>query len=608
VKLNMENRTTESNHYSHEHSPDGKTFLKGKMLFRYDKESERNHLEERIRKLEELVLSQLCSQDKVDTIVIEEKKEADTIVIEEKKEDVLDGLKLERSNSVQYVAYRSYSPSFEKNLRKRAGSIDLNDATQVSNTEKKNENNLETIKHGEEMKEDNVAYKRDDDDPTQILMNTKKSSDPPKITTNSDFFSWKDYLKLEILGEGQMHPKFSMKAAKETDATLEEFLCVPTRLEILLFFGFAVCADSFLYVLTFLPIRFCFSLLRLLFTLVWKKDFLKFHRRHFFYLQQMLIVIIVYRCVLYKISVSMVYHWVRGQNMLKLYVLMAMVEVFDRLLCSFGQDTMDSLYWNTTSRPSHMRTMVSLVVAIVYASIHSLILFVHVATLNVAMNSADNAFLTILLSNNFAEIKSTVFKKYNKQNLFKITTSDICERFKLALFLCWILLLNYCQDSKANNDIFYGHYAKMCMMVFIAEVAADWIKHAFITKFNFIKSSVYEDYLLILAGDVTGIGHGDVNIDHTHAVVKRVGLAQIPLACVMFRFMGEAMRYWSLHQEICVDWKIYIFQFWFFFFIFKIFLGISVAFMLRRIIAKAPPNNNYELISISEQKQKKAVV
>ena len=52
-------------------------------------------------------------------------------------------------------------------------------------------------------------------------------------------------------------------------------------------------------------------------------------------------------------------------------------------------------------------------------TIHSLFLFVHVATLSVAVNSADNALMTLLIGGNFAEIKSTVFKKYNKQNLFK---------------------------------------------------------------------------------------------------------------------------------------------------------------------------------------------
>jgi hypothetical protein len=226
--------------------------------------------------------------------------------------------------------------------------------------------------------------------------------------------------------------------------------------------------------------------------------------------------------------------------MIKLYVLIAIVEVFDRLLCSLGQDCLDSLYWNTTRRPRSSRWVVAVVVVLVYAMVHSFLLFVHVATLNVAMNSADQALLTLLISGNFAEIKSTVFKKYNKPNLFKITASDICERFKLALFLGLVLILNICQGMDQKMVM---SYCQMCGIVWCAEWLSDWIKHSFITKFNYISSNIYPQYALLLAGDVTGIGHEGVNLDHSHAVVKRIGFAQIPLVCVMARYLREAAKY-----------------------------------------------------------------
>ena len=77
--------------------------------------------------------------------------------------------------------------------------------------------------------------------------------------------------------------------------------------------------------------------------------------------------------------------------MIKLYVLIAIVEVFDRLMCSLGQDCLDSMYWNTTRRPRSSRMLISVSVVVVYTAMHSLILLLHVATLNVAMNSADEA-------------------------------------------------------------------------------------------------------------------------------------------------------------------------------------------------------------------------
>lgn len=86
-------------------------------------------------------------------------------------------------------------------------------------------------------------------------------------------------------------------------------------------------------------------------------------------------------------------------------------------------------------------------------------------------------------------------------------------------------------------------YYMMCLIVMVAELISDWIKHSFITKFNLIKSTAYFDYALILSGDVTGIGHEGLNLDYTHAAVKRIGLAQIPLVCVTARYLHEALRF-----------------------------------------------------------------
>lgn len=329
------------------------------------------------------------------------------------------------------------------------------------------------------------------------------------------------------------------ESTPNVDVQMEEFVRVPSQLEYLLNFGFFICVDSFLYILTVLPLKFLWSIL--LMGSSWTGKY-RFHRRHFYTVIQVFIIYFTYRVVLVPISIGHLYHWIRGQAMLKLYVLIAIVEVFDRLMCCMGQDCLDSMYWNTTRRPRSTRMLVSVTVVMVYVICHTLILFVHVATLNVAINSADHALLTVLISGNFAEIKSTVFKKYNRPNLFKVTASDICERFKLALFLTLVLMLNLCQGMDWQMTI---DYLTMCAYVWAAEILADWIKHSFITKFNFITSKVYPEYALLLAGDVTGIGHEGVNLDHSHAVVKRIGFAQIPLVCVMLRLVTEAGRYYS---------------------------------------------------------------
>lgn len=46
-----------------------------------------------------------------------------------------------------------------------------------------------------------------------------------------------------------------------------------------------------------------------------------------------------------------------------------------------------------------------------------------------AINSSNKALLTIMMSNNFVELKGSVFKKFDKNNLFQViikNLQDIC--------------------------------------------------------------------------------------------------------------------------------------------------------------------------------------
>ena len=55
--------------------------------------------------------------------------------------------------------------------------------------------------------------------------------------------------------------------------------------------------------------------------------------------------------------------------------------------------------------------------------IHTLLLLVQATTLSVAINSYNNALITIMVSNNFVELKGSVFKKFETNNLFQMSCS-----------------------------------------------------------------------------------------------------------------------------------------------------------------------------------------
>ena len=166
------------------------------------------------------------------------------------------------------------------------------------------------------------------------------------------------------------------------------------------------------------------------------------------------------------IDPSILYHSIRGQSMVKLYVIFNVCEVADKLLCSFGLDIMNSLLAPSevppngvqqqtpissptlrkssthsstvlptsptgrapaTSSVRHLKPITYFLLAVLYTFLHSMVLFYQVITLNVAINSYNNALLTLLLSNQFVEIKGSVFKKFEKDNLFQLSCSGILE-------------------------------------------------------------------------------------------------------------------------------------------------------------------------------------
>lgn len=232
-------------------------------------------------------------------------------------------------------------------------------------------------------------------------------------------------------------------------------------------------------------------------------------------------------CVaLRQINMSQIYHFIRGQSMIKLYVLTSMLEIVDKLLCSFGQDAFDALHWHTRFNPRSVQMALTFLMVTGYVSLHSAVYFLHVATLTVVINSVDSALITVLILNNFAELKSFVLKKFDCNNLFQLACSDITERFQMFLFLALILIVAVAQAGSTWPETLLS-FSKIGLMMFVSEVFADWFKHAFINKFNMINASVYQDFAYVLRNDILSNQKDEVILDHTYSVTRRLGLSQV---------------------------------------------------------------------------------
>ena len=71
-------------------------------------------------------------------------------------------------------------------------------------------------------------------------------------------------------------------------------------------------------------------------------------------------------------------------------------------------------------------------ISLVYVVLHTIVLFYHAVALSISLNSHNNILITLLISNNFVELKGSVFKKCERENLFQVVGMPVhFKRFQL---------------------------------------------------------------------------------------------------------------------------------------------------------------------------------
>lgn len=89
------------------------------------------------------------------------------------------------------------------------------------------------------------------------------------------------------------------------------------------------------------------------------------------------------------------------------------------------------------------------------------------------------------------ELKGSVFKKFDKNNLFQVSCSDVRERLHLSVLL-FIVVLQTMKEYTWKEERFWI-LAPDCVLVLTFEVIIDWVKHAFITRY--LSNNLYIKYL-----------------------------------------------------------------------------------------------------------------
>ncbi|CEF63477.1 Transmembrane anterior posterior transformation protein 1 homolog [Strongyloides ratti] len=418
-------------------------------------------------------------------------------------------------------------------------SNDLVSEEEIPKTDKKERKKLtiklETCKKPEEIVDDKDEAKEIDEE-DEILNEENNNKEQSKVRNlkKCKFTIWQFFI--DEISRGYCLQNDS-KRFTEKRRKVYAFLKIPWELEKFFLFGIFQCIDAFIYVFTFLPIKILFNFLSILLNFKnWSSsDSINVIK---------LLTIVICSTLMQFIDTSVIYHQVRGQAIIKLYIFYNMLEVVDKLCSSFGQDTFDALYL-TVSEQDKVKKIPHIIVlfifSLVFSSMHTFIILLQATTLNVAFNSHNQALLTIMISNNFVELKGSVFKKFGKPNLFQMACSDVRERFHTFILLVVVVLRNM---TAVNWQI--DHFVEMWLdlvLVIFAEIAIDWFKHAFITKFNEINADIYKDFTLTLAFDVVRCKEENAFTDFSDQVARRMGFIPIHLLILLLRIISQSVSF-----------------------------------------------------------------
>lgn len=323
----------------------------------------------------------------------------------------------------------------------------------------------------------------------------------------------------------------------ERDRVYNAILFVPYQLERFLLVGIAVCLDSFLGILTLLPIRFLRAVRSISSGRSTTTDRARLKGDELFdILSMFMFTVVVF--FLYKVDVGAVYFWMKDmtQEFLKLSVLYTALDLGDKICCSFGVDALEALSASCTQATEAPRWWSVRIIGILasdtlVASVllvgHAAVLMAQAMVFGVAMNSKKNTLIALLIAANFAEIKGTVLKRFDSTRLYILACQDTVERFHLIAVLLFVIV----EEMTSSGHSFVNQRLLMqCFYVFMSEVVIDVVKHAVLGKFNEVRPGVYREFMKDLSENVAA--------SHSHNSHKIVGLEPFAPAALFLRVAG----------------------------------------------------------------------
>ncbi|WEJ92792.1 hypothetical protein PSN45_000248 [Yamadazyma tenuis] len=389
-------------------------------------------------------------------------------------------------------------------------------------------------------------------------------------------------LELNIPGNSKQKSGYAHSADVSDHEAYEQIIDmvkIPWVLEKFMGLGLMICTNSFLTLFTLVPIRIVVITFMAVQSTISEKSYTwqlisqKFRSVRRDVLTVVLILLSLSVLSLPPIDISKIYHDVRRQAQIKLYVTFGVLEVADKLCSSIGQNILGitfDLIESPPTRKNYFSTVLFFLGSVAYLCLHAYVLLYQTVSLNVAANSYSNALLTLLFSNQFSELRGSVFKKFDREGLFQLSMADLTERFQLSLMLGMITLRNILQLNSIGSGMipsswqtwnkWFGALFGPSIVVLGSEILVDWLKHCYISKFNRIKPRVYYNFIYVLALDYVEVfsssSHktsGEYELSDYTILTRRIGLPLLATTvCYLRMSLGNFVTLFTVETSSTV--------------------------------------------------------
>ena len=329
--------------------------------------------------------------------------------------------------------------------------------------------------------------------------------------------------------------------------SLQVFVLAPLELEKMVIMCWLVCLDAFLFVLTIFPWKVVASCSAAL-SGRWSNE-----KRNFVVHGVMLLGNLL---IMSQFSYQTVYHLLETQSILKTAMLLKFFKLASSLLFTFGRDLTDVAQVTLYRGRVGFYLVVMLPGTILYLFCHTMCFYTELVLYNMAINSHYTALLTMLVSLNFTELKTTLRRSLPKSMFVEIVWDDVIKRFYLSVF--GVALFLYCQIHQTESSgIFF---------IIGAEMVVDWLKHSFLSQRNNVSA---EDYQAIRHDLFCHLAQRKVRCHPLFVVLPsarylfrrggnpkdrsfitfsvasaKLGFAPVPLACVCLHYGHHVMQYY----------------------------------------------------------------